>query len=286
MKTTLNINGRLINIDKPLVMGILNLTEDSFYDGGKYNNFDKAILRAEEIINNGGEIIDIGACSTRPGTELVSRAELVSPKEETSRIIPVLKEIRKRFPQTIISIDTVWSSVVKEVMDNGADMINDISGGQFDKDLFNSISQTNASYILMHTTAKPNQMQLNTNYEDLYLDISKYFAEKLDNLYDLGVKDVILDLGFGFGKTIEQNYELIRRISEFKVFNLPILTGISRKSMIYKPLNITPNESLNATTALNMIALLNGTNILRVHDVKQAVETIKIYELTMNSNKK
>lgn len=280
MKTTLNINGRLINIDKPLVMGILNLTEDSFYDGGKYNNFDTAIQRAEEIIKNGGEIIDIGACSTRPG------AELVSPKEEISRIIPVLKEIRKRFPQTIISIDTVWSSVVKEVMDNGADMINDISGGQFDKDLFNSIAQTNASYILMHTTAKPNQMQLNTNYEDLYLDISKYFAEKLDNLYDLGVKDVILDLGFGFGKTIEQNYELIRRISEFKVFNLPILTGISRKSMIYKPLNITPNESLNATTALNMIALLNGTNILRVHDEKQAVETIKIYELTMNSNKK
>lgn len=280
MKTTLNINGRLINIDKPLVMGILNLTEDSFYDGGKYNNFDKAILRAEEIINNGGEIIDIGACSTRPG------AELVSPKEEISRIIPVLKEIRKRFPQTIISIDTVWSSVVKEVMDNGADMINDISGGQFDKDLFNSISQTNASYILMHTTAKPNQMQLNTNYEDLYLDISKYFAEKLENLYDLGVKDVILDLGFGYGKTIEQNYELIRRISEFKVFNLPILTGISRKSMIYKPLNITPNESLNASTALNMIALMNGTNILRVHDVKQAVETIKIYELTINSNKK
>lgn len=278
MKTTLNINGRLINIDKPLVMGILNLTEDSFYDGGKYNNFDKAILRAEEIVNNGGEIIDIGACSTRPG------AELVSPKEEISRIIPVLKEIRKRFPQTIISIDTVWSSVVKEVMDNGADMINDISGGQFDKDLFNSISQTNASYILMHTTAKPNQMQLNTNYEDLYLDISKYFAEKLDNLYDLGVKDVILDLGFGFGKTIGQNYELIRRISEFKVFNLPILTGISRKSMIYKPLNITPNESLNATTALNMIALLNGTNILRVHDVKQAVETIKIYELTKYSH--
>lgn len=280
MKTTLNINGRLINIDKPLVMGILNLTEDSFYDGGKYNNFDKAILRAEEIINNGGKIIDIGACSTRPS------AELVSPKEEISRIIPVLKEIRKRFPQTIISIDTVWSSVVREVMDNGADMINDISGGQFDKDLFNSIAQTNASYILMHTTAKPNQMQLNTNYEDLYLDISKYFAEKLDNLYDLGVKDVILDLGFGFGKTIEQNYELIRRISEFKVFNLPILTGISRKSMIYKPLNITPNESLNATTALNMIALMNGTNILRVHDVKQAVETIKTYELTMNSNKK
>lgn len=280
MKTTLNINGRLINIDKPLVMGILNLTEDSFYDGGKYNNFDKAIQRSEEIINNGVEIIDIGACSTRPG------AELVSPKEEISRIIPVLKEIRKRFPQTIISIDTVWSSVVREVMDNGADMINDISGGQFDKDLFNSIAQTNASYILMHTTAKPNQMQLNTNYEDLYLDISKYFAEKLDNLYDLGVKDVILDLGFGFGKTIEQNYELIRRISEFKVFNLPILTGISRKSMIYKPLNITPNESLNATTALNMIALMNGTNILRVHDVKQAVETIKIYELTMNSNKK
>lgn len=278
MKTTLNINGRLINIDKPLVMGILNLTEDSFYDGGKYNNFDKAIQRSEEIINNGGEIIDIGACSTRPG------AELVSPKEEISRIIPVLKEIRKRFPQTIISIDTVWSSVVREVMDNGADMINDISGGQFDKDLFNSIAQTNASYILMHTTAKPNQMQLNTNYGDLYLDISKYFAEKLDNLYDLGVKDVILDLGFGFGKTIEQNYELIRRISEFKVFNLPILTGISRKSMIYKPLNITPNESLNATTALNMIALLNGTKILRVHDVKQAVETIKIYELTKYSN--
>lgn len=274
MKTTLNINGRLINIDKPLVMGILNLTEDSFYDGGKYNNFDKAIQRSEEIINNGGEIIDIGACSTRPG------AELVSPKEEISRIIPVLKEIRKRFPQTIISIDTVWSSVVREVMDNGADMINDISGGQFDKDLFNSIAQTNASYILMHTTAKPNQMQLNTNYEDLYLDISKYFAEKLDNLYDLGVKDVILDLGFGFGKTIEQNYELIRRISEFKVFNLPILTGISRKSMIYKPLNITPNESLNATTALNMIALLNGTNILRVHDVKEAVETIEIFRLS------
>lgn len=275
MKTTLNIDGQALSLDKPLVMGILNLSDNSFYDGGKCNNIDDAVLRTDEIINQGGDIIDIGACSTRPGSELTS------PEEEISKILPVLKIIRKRYPKIIISIDTVWAKVVEVTMDNGANIINDISGGQFDKDIFLQVAKTKAPYILMHTSEKPNLMQDNTRYNNIYLDISKYFSEKISNLYSLGVKDIILDLGFGFGKTLEQNYELMQRMKEFQVFGLPILTGISRKSMIYKPLGINTETSLNSTTSLNTIALLNGSNILRVHDVKEAVEVVKIFELLM-----
>lgn len=273
MKTTLNLQGRLVSIDKPLIMGILNLTYDSFYDGGKYNTIDSAIIRAEEILEEGGDIIDIGACSTRPG------AILVPKEEEIERIIPVLREIRKRFPNAIISIDTVWAEVVKQTIDNGANIINDISGGQFDQELFKQVALSKAPYVLMHTPSTPDIMQKNTTYENLYLDICKYFSQKINLLKQEGVMDIILDLGFGFGKTIEQNYELMRRMDEFMVFELPLLTGISRKSMIYKALKITAEESLNSTTALNTIALEKGTKILRVHDVKEAVQTRDIIEL-------
>lgn len=277
MKNTLNIDGRLISLDKPLVMGVLNLTEDSFFDGGKYYKEENAIARAEEILAQGADIIDIGACSTRPG------AELVSAEDEIKKLLPITKHIRHNHPQAIISIDTVWSEVVGAVMDNGADIINDISGGNFDSKLFEEVARTKAPYILMHTTALPNRMQDHTEYDDLYLDISKYLSIRIEKLKSLGVNDIIIDLGFGFGKTVEQNYELLRRLREFEVLGLPMLVGLSRKSMIYKPLGISPEESLNPSVILNTIAILNGAKIIRVHDVAESVEIIKLFELLKNS---
>lgn len=271
---SINIKGNLISLENPLIMGILNVTDDSFFDGGKYNTLDKAIIRAEDIVNQGADIIDIGACSTRPG------AILVDKDEEIKRLYPIVKEIRKRFPNIPISIDTVWSEVTKRVYDCGADIINDISGGQFDKDLFSTVAQTKMPYILMHTNNTPDKMQKTIHYDNLFLDICKYFNERLETLYSLGVKDIILDLGFGFGKTIENNYELLRRQKEFSsIFSLPILTGISRKSMIFCPLNLTPNDILSETLFLSAFALNNGANILRVHDVKQTKNCLTLYQL-------
>ncbi|MCH3924246.1 MAG: dihydropteroate synthase [Bacteroidales bacterium] len=271
---SINIKGNLISLENPLLMGILNVTDDSFFDGGKYNTLDKAIIRAEDIVNQGADIIDIGACSTRPG------AILVDKDEEIKRLSPIVKEIRKRFPNIPISIDTVWSEVAKRVYDCGADIINDISGGQFDKDLFSTVAQTKMPYILMHTNNTPDKMQKTIHYDNLFLDICKYFNERLETLYSLGVKDIILDLGFGFGKTIENNYELLRRQKEFSsTFSLPILTGISRKSMIFRPLNLTPNDILSETLFLSAFALNNGANILRVHDVKQTKNCLTLYQL-------
>lgn len=255
------------------MMGILNLTQDSFYDGGKYTTLNRALNRVEEIIEQGGNIIDIGACSTRPG------AKLTTAKEETERILLVLKETRKLFPECIISIDTVWSDVCKAAKDNGADIINDISGGSFDANLFKTVGELNMPYILMHTPTTPDKMQLNPHYDDIFMEISKYFYERLDLLLQAGVKDIILDPGYGFGKTIEDNYELLRRQKEFEIFNRPILTGISRKSMIYKPLNITPDKALNGTAFLHAFALENGADILRVHDVAAAKECVNLYKL-------
>src|SRR5574344_1501331 len=271
---SINIKGNLISLENPLIMGILNITDDSFFDGGKYNSLDKALIRAENIINEGADIIDIGACSTRPG------AILVDKKEEIARLVPVVKEIRKRYPNIPISIDTVWSEVIERTFDCGADIINDISGGQFDKDLFKSVAKTKMPYILMHTNNTPDKMQKTIHYDNLFLDICKYFNERLETLYSLGVKDIILDLGFGFGKTIENNYELLRRQKEFSsIFSLPILTGISRKSMIFRPLNLTPNDILSETLFLSAFALNNGANILRVHDVKQTKNCLTLYQL-------
>lgn len=255
-------------------MGILNLTKDSFYDGGKYkNNKEKAILHAKEMIEAGADIIDIGACSTRPN------AILVSEQEELYETIPVIREIRKAFPDIIISIDTVWAKVAEESIKEGANIINDISGGQFDSKLFEVLPSLNAPYILTHTPTTPDKMQEKTNYKNLFLDICDYFSERIEKLRKLGVKDIILDLGFGFGKTIDQNYFLLNHIQDFQTFALPILTGISRKSMIYKALKTTSQESLNGTSFLHAYALMNGSNILRVHDVREAKQCIELFKL-------
>ncbi|MFA6199990.1 MAG: dihydropteroate synthase [Bacteroidales bacterium] len=275
---TINVQGKLISLQKPLIMGILNLTNDSFFDGGKYiNNIEKALLHCKEMIDDGADIIDIGACSTRPN------AQLVPKEEEIKQLIPILKEIRKQFPEIIISIDTVWAEVAEKTIKEGANIINDISGGQFDKDLFKTVTQLKAPYILMHTPTTPNKMQQHTTYNNLFLDICNYFSERIQTLKDLGVNDIILDLGFGFGKTVEQNYYLLNHIEDFKVFDLPILTGVSRKTMIYKPLNLTPQEALNGTTFLHAFAILNKSNILRVHDVKEAKQCIELFELIENN---
>lgn len=250
---------KVFTFDSPKVMGILNITEDSFFDGGKYTKLEQSLVRAEEIINEGADIIDIGACSTRPGSTLTDA------KEEISKIIPVLKAIRKQFPNIIISIDTVWSEVSRAAIAEGADIINDISGGVFDKQMLKTIGELNIPYILTH----------NDNLQE----INQYFSKRIDTLYEYGAKDIILDLGFGFGKTLEENYNLLARQKEFEIYNLPILTGISRKSMIYKPLEINPEQALNGTTFLHAFALQNGADILRVHDVAVAKQCINLFQL-------
>lgn len=275
---TINLQGKLISLRKPLIMGILNLTNDSFFDGGKYiNNVEKAVNHAKEMIDDGADIIDIGACSTRPGANLVSKGE------ELKQLIPVIKEIRKQFPDIIISIDTVWAEVAKQTINEGANIINDISAGQFDDQLFKVMGEIKAPYVLTHTPSTPDKMQDKTHYDNIFLDISKYFAEKIETLRNLGVVDIILDLGFGFGKTVEQNYFLLNHIEDFKTFGLPILIGISRKTMIHKPLAITPKQALNGTTFLHAFALMNKSNILRVHDVREAKECVKLFELIENN---
>ncbi|MFA6367068.1 MAG: dihydropteroate synthase [Bacteroidales bacterium] len=276
--STINLQGKLISLQNPLIMGILNLTNDSFFDGGKYvNNIGKALSRTKEMIDQGADIIDIGACSTRPN------AILVSQEEELKQLIPVVREIRKEFPDIIISIDTVWSKVALTTIQEGANIINDISGGQFDSELFKILPSLKAPYVLSHTPTTPDKMQKNTNYENIFLDISNYFSEKINQLHKLGVYDIILDLGFGFGKTIEQNYFLLNHLEDFKTFGLPILTGISRKTMIYKPLSLSAQEALNGTTFLHAFALMNNSNILRVHDVKEAKQCVELYKLIENN---
>lgn len=270
---------KIMNLSTPVVMGIVNLTDDSFYDGGKYNCLESAKWRIEEIVCQKADIIDLGACSTRPG------AELVPVEEEIRRLIPAIRFVKSEFPNVPISIDTVWSKVCIAAINEGADIINDISGGSFDEKMFDTVASLQVPYILTHTPAKPDCMQKSTNYNNLFMDICKYFSERLERLRILGAKDIVLDLGFGFGKTIEQNYELLSRQKEFEIFNLPILTGISRKSMIYKPLDKTPEEVLNETSFLHAFALQNGANILRVHDVAIAKNCIKLFNL-YNTNSK
>lgn len=264
---------KIMNLSTPVVMGIVNLTDDSFYDGGKYNCFESAKRRIEEIVCQKADIIDLGACSTRPG------AKLVSPEEEIRRLIPAIRFVKSEFPDVPVSIDTVWSEVCLATINEGADIINDISGGNFDEKMFDTVASLQVPYILTHTTAKPDTMQQNTDYNNIFMDMCKYFAERIQRLRKSGAKDIILDLGFGFGKTLEQNYELLARQKEFEIFDLPILTGISRKSMIYKPLDKTPAEILNETCFLHAFALQNGANILRVHDVAVAKHCIKLFNL-------
>ncbi len=269
----LNCGGRLLSIDKPIVMGILNITPDSFFDGGKYQNISDILARAQQIIDEGAEIIDIGAFSSRPG------GQILSLKEEKERLYPALEQIREKFPEAILSVDTFRAEIAKEVVANfSVNMINDISAGEMDADMFETIAQLKVPYILMHMKGKPQTMQQNPEYENLMQEIMFYFAEKVDLLSQMGVSDLILDPGFGFGKTLNHNYELLAKLHEFKIFEKPLMVGLSRKSMIYKYLNTKPDNALNGTTSLNTIALLNGANILRVHDVKEAKETITLID--------
>ena len=273
MKTPLyiNVNGRLMDLSEPQVMGILNVTPDSFYAGSHGVTEGYIIDRIHQIMNEGASIIDIGACSTRPG------ADQVSAEEEMSRMRMGLELIRKHRPDAIVSVDTYRADVAKMCVEEyGAAIINDISAGQMDKDMFTTIARLGIPYIIMHMKGTPKDMQVNPEYDHFLKEVFYYFSEKVQRLRDLGVKDIIIDPGFGFGKTLEHNYELMNHLEEFSLFELPLLVGVSRKSMIYKYLDITPEEALNGTTALNTVALLKGANILRVHDVREAVETVRI----------
>lgn len=271
-KKTLNIKGRVLDLEKPVVMGILNITPDSFYDGGKYKTDHGVLSQVEKMLKEGAAIIDVGSYSSRPGAAEVSEAE------EVQRVTEAITLILKEFPKTIISVDTFRSQVAEVAVDKGAAMVNDISGGEADNKMFEVIAKLGVPYILMHMRGTPRTMQSMTTYDNLMGDILDYFQNKVKSLQSLGVKDIILDPGFGFAKTLNQNYELLKNLKYFNVLNLPMLVGLSRKSMIYKALDITPESALNGTSILNTIALMNGVAILRVHDVKEANEAINLYQ--------
>jgi len=267
---TINCNKKLIDISSPNLMGILNVTPDSFFDGGSYKNESDILQKVEKMLSEGATFIDVGAYSSRPG------AIHISEEEELQRIVPIIKLLVHHFPEIIISVDTFRSNVAKKTVEAGAAMINDISGGKMDENMFKTVADLQVPYIIMHMLGTPQNMQKNPTYEDVTKEVISFFAEQLFKLHQLKVNDVLIDVGFGFGKTIEHNYELLKNLALFKNLDAPILVGISRKSMLYKPLEITPQLALNATTSANTLALLNGANILRVHDVKEAIEAIKI----------
>ena len=259
-----------MTFEKPIIMGILNVTPDSFYDGGKHNSLDNAIQHAHQMIKDGVDIIDIGAYSSRPG------APLISAQEEIDRAAPIIELLAKEFPSIPLSIDTFRAEVAQTSIDAGAHIINDISGGILDENMFTTVAKLQVPYILMHMRGTPETMQQLTEYNDVVNDVAVDLGGKIAQLRSLGVKDIILDPGYGFAKTIEQNYELLLRVDELHYHGLPILGGISRKSMIYKKLDMTPQESLNATTALNTLLLDRGVQILRVHDVKEAKQLVNL----------
>jgi dihydropteroate synthase len=267
---TINCKGNLIDLTTPKVMGILNITPDSFYDGGKYKNESDILNQVEKMLSDGATFIDVGAYSSRPG------AQHISEEEELKRIIPVINLLQKNFPEIIISIDTFRSKVAIETVHAGAALINDISGGKMDDKMFATVANLQVPYILMHMLGTPQNMQKNPVYNNVTTEIISFFAEQIYKLHQLQLNDVIIDVGFGFGKTNIHNYEILKNLALFKSLDAPILAGLSRKSMLYKTLDISAQEALNATTSANTIALLNGANMLRVHDVKEAVETIKI----------
>lgn len=268
---TINIKGRLLELSSPLVMGILNVTPDSFYERSRKENENDVIERAGQIIAEGGTVIDIGGQSSNP------RSPLMTADEELARLRPALAAINREYPDVILSVDTFYSRVAQVCVEEyGVAIINDISGGEMDSNMFAEVARLNVPYVLMHMKGTPQTMTQMTNYRNLQQEVYYYFSEKIVHLRELGVNDVIIDPGYGFSKTIEQNYELLASLRGFKVFGLPILIGVSRKRMIYNLLGINPDESLNGTTVLNTFALLNGADILRVHDVKATVEAIRI----------
>lgn len=270
---SININGRLIDFSTPKVMGILNVTPDSFFEKSRYLYINEAIVdKAGGMIEQGATFIDIGGYSTRP------HAIDISVTEELDRVLPVIEIICKNFPEIAISVDTFRSEVARKSIEVGANIINDISGGNLDEKMFQTVADLNVPYILMHSRGNPETMNQLNDYLDLTLDVITELQQKVHQLRQLGVKDIIIDPGFGFAKNAKQGFEMMRNLTAFQIMELPFLVGISRKSMIWRTLNITANEALNGTTALNMFALMQGANILRVHDVKEAVETVKLYQ--------
>ncbi len=267
---TINLKGKLMNFSVPKIMGILNITPDSFYDGGRYNSKEKIQRQIEKMVISGADIIDVGGYSSRPG------AKDISIEDELNRVIPVIKIIKKKFPETIISIDTFRSQIASEAIISGADIVNDISGGNLDSNMFQTVSKHKVPYILMHMRGNPENMMSKTNYENVTKDVCKYFSQRINKAHSCGINDIIIDPGFGFSKTTQQNYELLNNLEFFKEFQRPIIIGISRKSMIYKTLNTTPEKALNGSSVLHTISLMKGANILRTHDVKEAVECVKI----------
>lgn len=276
---SINCRGKLLDLSKrPVVMGILNVTPDSFYDGGSYiANHDAILRRVDEILEQGAGMIDVGGYSTRPG------AADVTPEEEWIRVSSALEIIQKHHPDAIVSVDTFRASVAKRsVLEGGASIINDISAGTLDADLLPVVADLNVPYILMHMQGTPETMQQNPHYEDVTKEVIFQLSNQLAEVRNLGIHDVIIDPGFGFGKTLDDNYKLMDEMDQFSVFELPILVGVSRKSMIYKLLGTSPSEALNGTSVLNTISLMKGANILRVHDVKEAVECVNIMEKFVN----
>ena len=267
---TINCKGQIIDLSTPKIMGILNITPNSFYDGGKYSLENNAIAQVEKMLKEGATFIDIGAYSSKPN------AEFVSEEEELNRIIPVVKTLIKEFPDSLLSIDTFRSTVAQECINNGAALINDISAGSLDEKMMEVIASNNVPYIMMHLRGTPQTMQDQTNYEHIINEILTYFSDKVNKARSLGINDLIIDPGFGFAKTTDQNYEILSNLELFKMLELPILAGISRKSMIYKTLDTSPEEALNGTTVLNTIAITKGATIIRVHDVKEAMECVKL----------
>jgi len=267
---TIKCRNKIIDFSTPKIMGVLNLTPDSFYDGGKYQQKKFRIEQTAKMLREGADIIDLGAVSSRPG------AEIIKEDEELERIIGPLQQLIEEFPEAIFSIDTFRSSVANECINNGAHIINDISGGNFDEKMFETVAELKVPYVLMHLHGTPENMQQAPITTDIIQIIKKYFTEKVTTLQKLGVEDIILDPGFGFGKTLECNYTILKSLEKLRIDDLPILAGISRKSMVNKVINTKPSEALNGSTVLNTIALLNGANILRVHDIKEAKEAIDI----------
>jgi len=268
---TLNCNGQLIDLYTPKVMGILNITPDSFYDGGRFKSEKSILDQVEKLLKEGATFIDIGAYSSRPG------ADFVSEEEELKRLIPIVKAVVHNFPKSIISIDSFRSRVIKTAVEAGAAIVNDISGGQQDPLMYETVGTLGVPYIMMHMRGTPKTMQQMTNYSDVVKEVFTYFSERVEFARTHQIKDIILDLGFGFSKTLEQNFELLGMLDYYTNLNLPILAGISRKSMVYKTLNTTADQALNGSTALHMVALQKGAKLLRVHDVKEAMECIQLY---------
>ena len=278
ISATINVGGRLVSLDEPQVMGILNVTPDSFFATSRCRSEEEIRQRVCMMRREGATMVDIGAYSSRPG------AEEVSVEEELRRLLPAVGIVREEWPDAIISVDTFRAEVARQAVEAGADIINDISGGEMDKDMFRTVAELRVPYILMHMQGTPQDMQKAPHYDNLMCEVFRSLGERVEELHEMGVADVIVDPGFGFGKTMAQNYEMMARLGEFRLLGCPILVGISRKSMVYRLLDTTPEESLNGTTALNTIALMNGASILRVHDVREAVEAIKIYRQCLISD--